>query len=942
MGPCSAPARESGTYNGRHSRDMDRDSAGTRESSERQDGDGCVQPPSHPQRAPPPVPTQKLATGYLDALVAGDEYYTPEDDMASAPSSYRRLRRTRSMIPEFQAARRSQEGPGRFLASSSLKARTQTASTSRRFFRSDPNDRKSAHEAPVLRAPKSMSFLSSRKSQSRSGTDGDGGVQELRHSDLPDLPEDGSSGDEQRTPRPRYKASMLFSSRNRHSDLSLKMRKSLRSSGTTTASTDDAGEPSSNSQRDAEEPRTLRLKARHASRSLRGKLKSLFAMTKPDEETPSMPSQHISAQRTHITHLSTSTSNTEPPTPEDVETIHTPPARTATLRLVPPGLVPSRKASLESMTSGQQARNVSDGSSLTSWAHSGPSSLTSLEQQQWREWERQRLSVIGETGAHAPSASMNRLAVGKGVLREVEGPEGGGGPVGGGGVPRPAVVVDSRRIYSALVKRMRGADGVAAQVEGQAAVVEGERATPDTIKRVIPEWKYSRPADELATPTRASRRTSSPPGRDAWTDHHPETTHQSYQSRHNNTLTHERPASATTTPRKNRPTNSPLPHHLFRTTSPYRRALRKTMREEQDAWARGSDAGTTLIHRHHHHHRSSSIDDARESASTDGDSAKNLGFEEESVYSASGAASVSEYDDGEAGRNGRMGDTPAAYRNGGVGDRRGVSAASSVDWKRWLSANVGRLEPGLDSPSPSLSSQGKFTSGFYHHYPQRTTQSWGLNRHVREEAQICRSEWDRFGEDEEGDEDEVEEEVERVGRGTPCPPPMTTTTTTRVPPSPSTSPSKLPRLLQPMVLGQVQPNVPKRSPLRTTSSLSTAVTTMGTGGGVGYDGDKTGNGNGNRHGNHNRGRAVVDGRRVVTKMLGGGENESPSSGLGLSPSLSGGMPPPPIPARSKLRPEPLRIERGVAGSPGVGSPGLTEAVRRQFGGGGREAGGAFI
>ena len=45
---------------------------------------------------------------------------------------------------------------------------------------------------------------------------------------------------------------------------------------------------------------------------------------------------------------------------------------------------------------------------------------------------------------------------------------------------------------------------------------------------------------------------------------------------------------------------------------------------------------------------------------------------------------------------------------------------------------------------------------------------------------------------------------------------------------------------------------------------------------------------------------------------------------------------PPIPARSKLRPEPLRIVRGdgMHEEEEVGSPGLTEAVRRQFGGAG--------
>ena len=865
-----------------------------------------------------------MATGYLDALAAGDEYYTPEDDMASAPSSYRRLRRSRSMLPEFQAARKSQEGSGRFLASSSLKSRPLASSTSRRFFRSDPNDRKSAHEAPILRAPKSMSFLSSRKSQSRSGTGGDGGVQELRHSGLPDLPEDGSSDDERRTPRPRYKASMLFSSRNRHSDLSLTMRKSLRGSGSGTGSTDDAGEPSGNSQRDAQEPRTLRLKARQASRSLRGKLKSLFTMTKPDEETPSMPYQHIEAQRTHVTQLSTSTSDGEAPVTGDGESMHSPLARTATLRLVPPGLAQSREASLESLRSGQD-RNISDGSSLTSWAHSGPSTLTSQEQQQWKEWERQRLSVIGEHGAHAPSPSIPRRALGPGLFQA---------PESNAEIPAaPRPVVDSQRIYSALVKRVRGTNALTTQAgEDQPPALEADQSTlantPDTIRRVVPEWKYSRQSDEMATPTRPSRRMSVPPGRDSCNGqptHHPAATpraHHGYQSRRSDVLSHERPASIATiatSPRKSadwRPSaTDSLNPHLFRAASPYRRALRKTMQEEQDAWAQqrpaGSDAGTQI-----HHH---GIDPPE--SSTDSDSAKNLDYSE-SVYSSS------DYDGGDGGRDPRAQDTPAAYRNHAIVNRE-ASAASSINWKTWLSANVGKLEPSPSSPaSPDRPSDP---------YPQRT-QSWIQNRrHVRERAQTHWSECDGPGldwDDEEEEEEAEETDVEGFGRSTPTAvPPM------RVPPPP---PPPLPpsALLHPAVLGQVQPNVPKRSPLRGVSSVATrdngTVSRGGSGGvGAGFGGcDETHD----KNGTWNRERGIGE-RRVLTKML-GEENESP---CGLSLSLSGGVLPPPIPARSKLRPEPLRIERGV-----VGSPGLTEAVRRQFGGGvgngggGGEAGGAFL
>jgi hypothetical protein len=79
------------------------------------------------------------------------------------------------------------------------------------------------------------------------------------------------------------------------------------------------------------------------------------------------------------------------------------------------------------------------------------------------------------------------------------------------------------------------------------------------------------------------------------------------------------------------------------------------------------------------------------------------------------------------------------------------------------------------------------------------------------------------------------------------------------------------------------------------------------------------------------------------------ENENPlaaavaggGGGGGGSPRRLLLLPPPPIPPRSKLRPSPLRVSRTVEdgrwdGVDGCGysvlsSPGLTEAVRRQFG-----------
>ncbi|KAG7291742.1 hypothetical protein NEMBOFW57_001762 [Staphylotrichum longicolle] len=108
------------------------------------------------------------------------------------------------------------------------------------------------------------------------------------------------------------------------------------------------------------------------------------------------------------------------------------------------------------------------------------------------------------------------------------------------------------------------------------------------------------------------------------------------------------------------------------------------MQEEQDAWAQQSsttqqcsETGTQIHH-------------TAQLTETDFDSAKGLEYSE-SVYSS---------DDEEhapvGSRNRTMAlDTPAMYH-------REASAASSVDWKTWLSANICKFEP---SPSPSKPSE---------------------------------------------------------------------------------------------------------------------------------------------------------------------------------------------------------------------------------------------
>lgn len=211
-----------------------------------------------------------------------------------------------------------------------------------------------------------------------------------------------------------------------------------------------------------------------------------------------------------------------------------------------------------------------------------------------------------------------------------------------------------------------------------------------------------------------------------------------------------------------------------------------------------------------------------------------------------------------------------------------------MSWKTWLSANIGRLEP--SSPSPS-SSRPHSEIRFALPTMPRSFRSG----HVREPAQIHGDYWD------DDDDNDVF-----------APP-------TRKKPTRPITPTPTP-------LAQVEPNVVGTSPLRP-PPLSTKRTTPP----PSLD---------TRH--HANGKGLLP-------LL--AENESPTRLPPPPPPPPHRPPPPPPPpqgvrSRSKLRPSPLRVARSSAGrgygygrghdhgygSPSaMSSPGLTEAVRRQFG-----------
>ena len=911
MGPCSVPGKTLGDLGAKESNNSRKIGSGPArprddpdtwsfQSSIREGNDCTGQEPQEPCRPPPPVSLPGIAADYLTAMAAEDEYYTPEDDIASAPSSYRRLRRSRSMFSSHRHGdKRTQEG-----SLTPVSVRPPHPSSIRKMANSDPRDTKASQSSPSLRAPKSMSFLKNRstiRSGSARHTEDD---KDARHAEPSHISEDDSHISDRDALRAASKTSSLFGSRRQRNETG--MRKSLRSGG----SADGGGLFSASPRAPLDKDERFTTKARKASRSLKTKLKNFFSLSKSEDGPAALPIQHIEAQRTHVSEgfgsiRSSSVENVAQDS-EDWKAIHHVPSKVPSLHAAPSHLIRSNKGSLESLAS-ERERKVSDDKSLTSWTNSGPSTLTSQEQQQWREWERQRLSIIKEIGAHAPSPSIRRQALESDLFRRAEDPH------GHEMAPRH---VDSQRIYSALMKRIHdphvpelGKQGPKQEHKHQYPFhpklsFEAEpdkEATPKAIQdpasSLFRGACLEQPAD---TPTRVSRHTSQSDAQvlesTAFRTGSPSTptprrAHFGFARKQakglsaafktsiiqpNSHNTSNLQASASDPfqedssgtansaggyndekPGSRQDGDSPpfdTPNaHLFRTTSPYRQTLRNSMEMEKIARSNlGQDfesqysENETQIHVNINH-------EVFKAGSGGGD---DLDYTE-SVYSTDDATPGRAQEGARTTTNSGYSritnekadpspSPPRTYRPAGY---RVDSTASSIDWKTWLAANVAKEE---QSPHrPSIPSEVEYA------LPSMPKSFYG--GHVREAAQI---------------HEEPDDESPELSLEVP----------THKPTLPTTP------------LANVEPNVVKLSPLQRSVKRTTPPS---------------------------------NGRLSLL------ENDSPSG--------EGGAPP--IPPKSLLRstPSPMRRSGPNTGSYGhvghhhvstasvMSSPGLTAAVQRQFG-----------
>lgn len=357
---------------------------------------------------------------YETALAAYDEYYTREDDVASTPSSYRRIRKSKSTKTLFSPHKSS----GVFFSAGTPEADYNVKAWKAPWLQNQGG----------LKAPKSMSFLRGGNEHMRTAVsqDRDAAINVARDRYLHVIEQQ----------RLRAQPSFLFRSRERREEKPFRhsVRSGSGSYGHPIGSATPPPRPKEGS---------LRVKARKASQTFKKKLKNLFRRS-ADESEATIPNQQVEARRSHGSSVNiqavddTHSDFLDIPHPDDA-TVSRVASRVPSLHTVASSQqLRSRAGSVRSLRS-----NCSDKSRVTSWTNTVESTATSRHAQ--AERERQRLSIIQENGTHVSTSSRSRPAIATqfSAYPAFHRPRGAKNAAS-----LPPVPVDSQRVYSALMKRL--------------------------------------------------------------------------------------------------------------------------------------------------------------------------------------------------------------------------------------------------------------------------------------------------------------------------------------------------------------------------------------------------------------------------------------------------------------------------------------------------------
>ncbi|KAI9861094.1 MAG: hypothetical protein M1813_005523 [Trichoglossum hirsutum] len=350
------------------------------------------------------------------SLFPYDEHYTPEDDIASTPSSYRRLRKAKSMVSprtHAYACGTTESGYNTGIQNTGSPAGSE--------------DRLALGEA-VLRAPRSMSFLRGGREYVPRSTrkNHDVAVQMARRQYLEQL----------ENQRLKARQSFVLSSAAR------RQQKAFRKTVRTTSQTSYGSAISSSDQ----QMRPVRggkfsSKARNLSLTIKETLKRVFHRS--SENRDNVPIQQVDATRQHFREYVSSDADVhegyvDMPVPLEGTISHVP-SRMPSVQFVPSDIqLRPQAGSIRSVRSeGDQndpfSRTASSNNStaVNSWATRQAA-------------ERKRLSIIRESGGTQwPSSTSINGTSGCNAFR---------GPTRtSDGATSP---VDSQRVYSALMKRL--------------------------------------------------------------------------------------------------------------------------------------------------------------------------------------------------------------------------------------------------------------------------------------------------------------------------------------------------------------------------------------------------------------------------------------------------------------------------------------------------------
>jgi hypothetical protein len=368
------------------------------------------------------------AESFATALQAYDEYYTQEPEVPSTPSSYRRLRKSKSMFSPLKPA------PHVFYTNGTPDRDTCSTFEVQDIMTESRTPQATERSVP-LRAPKSMSFLRGGKGATRRANDE--AVQMARDRFFHQATQE----------RLRSQPSFIFRSRTQKPEK--EFRKSVRSSSGNT----DALPVGSAEQVINPKNSKLRVKARKASKTLKSTFKRVFGLSK--DEPVEVPNQQVDARETHVRHYSSGPdlyddAFVDIPYPEEQELSRVT-SRVPSIRKAESAeLLKSQAASLRSARS-RKSEDSEEGSRVTSWTSTAVNTINSQAAREISEKERQRLSIINENGTHKSSASFKGVVSGNRIsaypsirshhTEHIE-------------VINPLPPVDSARVYSALMKRI--------------------------------------------------------------------------------------------------------------------------------------------------------------------------------------------------------------------------------------------------------------------------------------------------------------------------------------------------------------------------------------------------------------------------------------------------------------------------------------------------------